>query len=155
MFILRTKEKIKEAQNAKSNPSEVFHFRSVLGNMRRVYRGRGHPGRNVISIKMHSSSFHFVGIMLLCEVFSCQFATYFWGTLSWDGLWRTAFDSSQITNTLYCKCKYFHKRGPDDQTIVFYRSLQIQNYDKKFMLNFCKRKKRKTSLNFKLHLKTI
>ena len=86
VFILRTKEKIKEAQNAKSNPSEVFHFRSVLGNMRRVYRGRGHPGRNVISIKMHSSSFHFVGIMLLCEVFSCQFAPYFVGTLSWDGL---------------------------------------------------------------------
>ena len=45
---------------------------------------RGHPCRSVISIKMHSSSF--ARIMHLHEVFPCQFAACFWGTLSWDGL---------------------------------------------------------------------
>ena len=75
-----------------------------------------------------------VWIMLLCDVFLCQFAACFWGTLSWYELWETAIYSSYITNTLHICIK-----GPDDKTIVFCWSLQIHNYDKKYMLNFCKR----------------
>ena len=90
-------------------PPKVLHFRNVLGHMGRIYRGRGHPCRGVISTKVHSSSF--VGIMLLREVLLCRFAKCFWGILLWDGPWGTAFASSYITNTLYCKCKSLQKRA--------------------------------------------
>ena len=109
-----------------SYPSDMFHFRSVLTHMRRIYKGQVHSCQSLISITVHRNSF--VGILLLREVFYSQFAACFWGNLSWDGLWGTACDSS---NTLYYKCKYLHK------TVWWYDDRLLQ------VLAISKRKKEK------------
>ena len=72
------------------------------------------------AIKMHSSSFF--GIMLLCEMFSCQFGACFWGILSWmvsEGLLSIhhRLQIHYIVNVNICM------KGPDGKAIVFCRPL--------------------------------
>ena len=86
------------------------------------HRGRGHPCCSVISTKVHNSSF--VGIILLREVFPCRFAALFWALyygMASEGLplLHHILQIHCIVNVTTCR------KGPDNKTIVFCRSLQI------------------------------
>ena len=113
-------------------PSEVFRFRSVLGHVVNL-QWWGHPCRNVISIKMHSSSF----VWMPQEVFPCHLSAFL-GHLTMGWFMRDYFHGIVNVNIFI--------KGPDITTIVFCRFLQIQylhNCNKKTMQNFCKKTKRK------------
>ena len=81
--------------------------------------------------------------MLQCEVFPCQFAACFWGPYHWmvsKGLLSIhhRLQIHCIVNVNICI------KGPDNKTIASPgRYKYLHNYDKKFMLNFWKRKKGK------------
>ena len=132
-----------------SNPLEVFDFRSFLEQMRRICREWGHPCRREISIKMHSSNF--VGIMLLCEVFPCQFAAYIWAPyygMASEGLLWFIIDYKCIY-----KCKYLHKRTwwEDNRLLQVLTNTYITMIKKKLCKIFAKERKEK---NLKIHRKT-
>ena len=124
-----------------SNPLGVLHFRNVLGNMWRIYRWRGHPCHSVISTKVHSSSFLESCFRVRCSPVDLlrRFPTLLpYCGMDSEGLLllHHRLQVHCIVNVNTCR------KWPDDETIVFCRSLantyitRIKNYVKKF----CKRK---------------
>ena len=124
-----------------SNPSEVFHFRSVLRNMRRVYGGQGDPWRSVISIKVHSSGF--VGIMLPLRCSPVSLLRVFWAP--YHGMVSEELLSIPHRLQIHCIVNVnICLKGPDDKTIVFCRSLQIlTKLWSKIDVKFLQKKERK------------